>query len=224
MAKELTPQRIEGLCGVGVMRVVCGRYHSLVLDKRGNVWAFGDNSRGQCGISTAMIVAAPEKIGGWVGGLREERRKEEEERGRGASLSWWFVVVVVLVADYPDGGGGGGGGGGGTTLNVGGVGGAKVCQISCGYYFSVLLTTEGQIVTFGENSRGQLGRVTDEEVERVPGVVESMRGVRVVQVCCGKDHTLALTSDTDLFGFGANDYGQLGLPRGYSDQGEWDDH
>ena len=61
------------------------------------------------------------------------------------------------------------------------------------------------MITFGENSRGQLGRVTDEEVERTPWVVESMRSVKVVQICCGKDHTLALTSDSDLYGFGAND-------------------
>ena len=63
MAKELIPQRIEGLCGLGVVKLVCGRYHTLAMDKQGCVWTFGENSRGQCGLETALVVAAPERIG-----------------------------------------------------------------------------------------------------------------------------------------------------------------
>lgn len=69
VAKELTPQRVERLCGKGVRKVVCGRYHTLALTGReeegGEVWAFGDNGRGQAGLGTTLIVPSPERIGEW---------------------------------------------------------------------------------------------------------------------------------------------------------------
>ena len=43
---------------------------------------------------------------------------------------------------------------------------------------------------------------------------------KVVQVACGQDHTLALTSDGDLYAWGSNRYGQVGTGRAGSHEME----
>lgn len=48
-------------------------------------------------------------------------------------------------------------------------------------------------------------------MERQPRLVEALRGRIVVQVSCGHSHTLCLTETGDVFAFGSNKYGQLGL-------------
>lgn len=39
-----------------------------------------------------------------------------------------------------------------------------------------------------------------------------LQGLRIRQIACGFDHTLALAEDGSLFSFGSNDLGQLGRP------------
>ncbi|XP_065335616.1 RCC1 and BTB domain-containing protein 1-like [Cloeon dipterum] len=78
--------------------------------------------------------------------------------------------------------------------------------------FSVFaICSSGTLFAWGKNERGELGLGT-KEYTMVPTKVEGdLEGKRVVQVACGKSHTLVLTSDGEVFAFGSNDYGQLGL-------------
>eukprot|EP00937_MAST-01D_sp_MAST-1D-sp2_P006200 g6200.t1 len=71
---------------------------------------------------------------------------------------------------------------------------------------------------FGKNDHGQLGTgatqaVTDhpESSQNSPVALEAFRGVPVRLVACGALHTVVATADGDVFAFGCNDKGQLGL-------------
>ncbi|NWV15546.1 HERC4 ligase, partial [Ptilonorhynchus violaceus] len=44
----------------------------------------------------------------------------------------------------------------------------------------------------------------------VPTLLKSLRSQKVVHICCGEDHTAALTKEGGVFTFGAGGYGQLG--------------
>jgi alpha-tubulin suppressor-like RCC1 family protein len=76
-------------------------------------------------------------------------------------------------------------------------------------------TTAGQIFAFGENYSGQLGSATHNKeftANPTPTLV-SLPGASgaVTQVAVGSEHTLALTSTGQLYAFGSNFYGQLGI-------------
>jgi alpha-tubulin suppressor-like RCC1 family protein len=90
----------------------------------------------------------------------------------------------------------------------------RVAALAAGSTHSLVLTSTGELYTFGENQFGQLGRTTNsgtESANRVPGRV-SLPGAsgQVVQIAAGVEQSLALTSTGQLYAFGGNRYGELG--------------
>ncbi|CAB3388423.1 Hypothetical predicted protein [Cloeon dipterum] len=69
----------------------------------------------------------------------------------------------------------------------------------------------GSVFSWGDNFYGQLGLRTTEYIKvptKISGLLEQ---TRVVQVAYGGGHTLALTSEGEVYTFGRNNEGQLGL-------------
>lgn len=60
-------------------------------------------------------------------------------------------------------------------------------------------------------SRGQLGHGSIDSVD-YPQEVQALGGVRIVQIACGGWHSCALSESGDLYVWGWNECGQLGLP------------
>ncbi|XP_068245605.1 probable E3 ubiquitin-protein ligase HERC4 isoform X2 [Palaemon carinicauda] len=86
-----------------------------------------------------------------------------------------------------------------------------ISQVAVGDQFSMALTSWGLVYAWGDNGFSQLGINTTEPHTDVPKLVKSLAKVQVVQVSCGSNHTLALTSGGDLYSWGLNSSGQLGL-------------
>ena len=101
---------------------------------------------------------------------------------------------------------------------------------------SLLLTTDGHIYAFGCNEHGQLGRGfcsvgVDEpslcEPVRLSGIISSEH---IVSFAAGTRHSLAVTDENKLFGWGSDYYNELGFnantaytvaPTRRSARGEW---
>ena len=74
------------------------------------------------------------------------------------------------------------------------------------------MLSDGQALSWGSNTRGQLGLTLPEtSVVPSPTPVAALSGVPLVQVTAGGAHTLALSVSGTVFGWGQNDAGQLGL-------------
>ncbi|ERE89328.1 putative E3 ubiquitin-protein ligase HERC4 isoform 1 [Cricetulus griseus] len=82
-------------------------------------------------------------------------------------------------------------------------------QVAAGGAHSFVLTLSGAIFGWGRNKFGQLG-LNDENDRYVPNLLKSLRSQKIVYICCGEDHTAALTKEGGVFTFGAGGYGQLG--------------
>ena len=87
----------------------------------------------------------------------------------------------------------------------------KVTQVSAGMYHSCALTASGQLYTWGNNSKGQLGLGRNSDMVFSPSLVESLTGVPVAGVTCGGNHTLVVTRSGAVYAWGSNNHGQLGL-------------
>uniref|UniRef100_A0A3Q2UUT5 RCC1-like domain-containing protein n=1 Tax=Haplochromis burtoni TaxID=8153 RepID=A0A3Q2UUT5_HAPBU len=95
-------------------------------------------------------------------------------------------------------------------------------SVSCSFSFSPLEAfsnkqrhadspTDGQLYTWGQDCRGQLGLGTRKSVCRSPQHVPSLSAIPVIQVAAGGDQSFALSVSGGVFSWGRNDCGQLGL-------------
>ncbi|XP_049887835.1 RCC1 domain-containing protein 1-like [Pectinophora gossypiella] len=86
----------------------------------------------------------------------------------------------------------------------------KVCDIDCGYEHFILLTDAGKVYTWGNGRRLQLGHGDLSNFD-LPTEVEALSGIKVAKVSAGGWHSLVLSEYGDVYAWGWNDTGQLGI-------------
>ncbi|XP_029986375.1 probable E3 ubiquitin-protein ligase HERC3 [Sphaeramia orbicularis] len=86
-----------------------------------------------------------------------------------------------------------------------------VSQVACGSQHSVALTKDGQVYTWGVDSRGQLGLGKKTPVVHSPEQVRGLCSVPVVEITAGGEQSFGLSVSGSVFSWGRNHRGQLGL-------------
>ncbi|KAM5577981.1 ultraviolet-B receptor UVR8 [Rosa sericea] len=82
--------------------------------------------------------------------------------------------------------------------------------VACGGAHTLFLTQAGRVFATGLNDFGQLGASTDVPYATEPVEVSGINK-QVVQISAGYYHSCAVTEDGELYMWGKNSYGQLGL-------------
>ena len=91
--------------------------------------------------------------------------------------------------------------------------GKTITKIAVGGSFSMALSSDGKIYTWGDNTRGQLG-INSFVASLVPVPVDTtglLSGITITDIAAGCYYALALSSTGKIFAWGANEYGQLGI-------------
>ncbi|XP_056902787.1 probable E3 ubiquitin-protein ligase HERC4 [Takifugu flavidus] len=86
-----------------------------------------------------------------------------------------------------------------------------IVAVSGGESHTLALNDKGQIFSWGLGSDGQLGLNNFEECVRVPRNIKCLSDVQIAQVACGYRHSHALSKGGQVFSWGQNQFGQLGL-------------
>ncbi|XP_054471754.1 X-linked retinitis pigmentosa GTPase regulator-like [Anoplopoma fimbria] len=198
------PAPVKALKSEKVKLVACGRYHTIVCTWQGSVFVSGSNQEGQLGLghcnnTTSFRLLHPfcdhAPIKMLSAGCNTSAALTEDGR-----LFMWGDNAVGQIglgdegfAPEP------------TELDVG----EAVVWVSCGYHHSAFVTADGDLYTFGDTANGKLGLQVEQLTnQRVPQRVQGFLG-HVTQVCCGGEHTVALTEE-NVYTFGRGQYGQLG--------------
>ncbi|XP_011049375.1 PREDICTED: probable E3 ubiquitin-protein ligase HERC4 isoform X2 [Acromyrmex echinatior] len=84
-------------------------------------------------------------------------------------------------------------------------------KIACGNCHTLAVNEWGQLFSWGCNMNGQLGLNSVDCTERVPRMIKVLGTNVIVQIACGTEHSIALTNDGELYAWGSNREGQLGL-------------
>jgi len=74
----------------------------------------------------------------------------------------------------------------------------------------LLLTSEGQVYSFGNNGYGQLG-INDKNIKsiNIPTLIGDIPEIQRIE--CGYNHSMCIDINNNLWIFGDNENGQLGL-------------
>ncbi|XP_029373906.1 probable E3 ubiquitin-protein ligase HERC6 isoform X2 [Echeneis naucrates] len=97
----------------------------------------------------------------------------------------------------------------------------NVVTMACGQDHSLAVCAAGRVFSWGAGQDGQLGMsLGQSRYNPRPSLVPIPlpEPVPVIQVACGNSHSLALTKGGDVFSWGLNSHGQLGLGKQVSVQ------
>ncbi|GMH01708.1 hypothetical protein Nepgr_003547 [Nepenthes gracilis] len=94
-----------------------------------------------------------------------------------------------------------------------------VHHVACGGRHAVLVTRQGEVFSWGEESGGRLGHGAEVDVSH-PKFIDTFSGMNVELVACGEYHTCAVTLSGDLFTWGDGTYNS-GLLGHWSEASHW---
>jgi alpha-tubulin suppressor-like RCC1 family protein len=215
----LLPKPLESNLVLDVYHVNCGVKHAALVTKNGEVFTWGEESGGRlghgsrencihpslvnslavcnvdfvaCGEFHTCAVTTAGELYTWGDGTHNIGLL-----GHGTDISHWIPKRISGALD-----------------------GLQVAYVSCGTWHTALITTIGQLFTFGDGTFGVLGH-GDRESISCPREVESLSGLKTISVACGVWHTAAVVevivtqssssiSSGKLFTWGDGDKHRLG--------------
>ncbi|KPP79351.1 hypothetical protein Z043_101070 [Scleropages formosus] len=205
--------KIEGFDSP-VTQVACGQDHSLFLTERGQVYACGWGADGQTGLGHYNMTSHPVAVGGDLTGLRVQQVSSYGDLSlavsQDGSLFGWgnseylqlSAVTEDLQLSTP------------RHLPLEGVG--KLQQAACGGTQVAVLNDKGEVFVWGYGILGKGPNLSEAKTpEMIPltlfGRSEFNPSVRVAQIRCGLHHFAAVTDRGELFVWGKNVRGCLGI-------------
>ena len=197
--------------------VSLGNYFSSAITSTGRVFTWGSNSSGQLGDGTSIEKYTPTEItnnfglasGETVSVVNLGGNHSSAITSTGRVFTWgsnsWGQVgdSTSSSRNTPVD----------ITGNFGLVSGEIVTNVSLGYYHSSALTSNGRILTWGYNAKGQLGDGATSNVNYPTDITSNFElntGDSIVSISMGYAHSSVKTSDGRIYLWGYNGYGQLG--------------
>lgn len=204
------PEKVSGFEGVSVRQAACGGGHTAVVLGDNRLFVFGYSQYGQLGLgdrtdmcdATQVFLISP-------GSKGEPLPVAEVCCGRYHTIA---RTVSGLVYTW----------GGGKNGRLGHADEkiraqptyvesfkAEAIKITAGYHNNLVLTEGGDVWSWGWGAHGQLG-LGDTKDKDVPTIIPELSQEGVCYLSCGDRHSFAVTEDGRVFGWGSNEFGQLG--------------
>jgi alpha-tubulin suppressor-like RCC1 family protein len=205
---QLSPKRVisESLEVERVVQIAAGDCHSLLLTESGQVFTFGSGSEGQLGHGDKMNYLSPTKI--------NSQTLENQQIIQVAAGQMHTLLLNAEGHVFTFGNGFFGQLGHGKNESVLSpkvlswetLSDRRIVQVSAGATHSLLLTQEGEVLTFGQGETLQIGNV-NVDVQARPKSIPSkaLEGQRVIQVSSGHTFSLLLTEKGELLLLGTGD-------------------
>jgi len=215
---SLLPKALESTIVLDVQNIACGGQHAVLVTKQGESFSWGEESEGRLGHGVDSNIQQPKLIDALnttnielvacgefhscavtlSGDLYTWGKGDFGVLGHGNEVSHWVPKRVNFLLE-----------------------GIHVSSIACGPYHTAVVTSAGQLFTFGDGTFGVLGH-GDKKSVFIPREVDSLKGLRTVRAACGVWHTAAVVevmvgsssssncSSGKLFTWGDGDKGRLG--------------
>jgi len=225
-----SPELIPNL--TQIVQVSTGRCFSVCLDSDGHIWSFGDNTNGKLGNGqwTETVDATPNLVPDLNGIIQISCGEHHTLCLDSNGYVWGFGVNMSGELGYPT-----------FTpvvsspvriFNL-----PPIIKVCAGYQNSLLITAYQYVWVMGKNDRGQLG-LDDDQRRKIEAeeffTKEAFESVKarhppntkfgqvtlptripnlenIMDVSCGKSHSLCLGLNGKVWAFGSNQYGQCGL-------------
>ncbi len=203
LASEEHPRLVQALDGLRARKVEAGGWHSAVVSQFDDLYMFGWNESGQLAQPTNLVrpaecFAAVEKL---LMACCTMQPEDDAANPRADPED----CEVYHKNSRGGGGGSGGGSGEGGDPRVASEPSAELEKDSTTCYNAATACNEDATDLVVVQSLPMLVQIPASSLS------SSSAESKVVDVGCGSRHTVVLTAGNELWGFGWNKYGQLGL-------------
>ncbi|WFD34875.1 hypothetical protein MCUN1_001719 [Malassezia cuniculi] len=210
------------ISNVQIERVVasCSAQHALFVSTAGDIYAYGENTHGQCGVMTNSAITEAVRL---EKDAFSPHLGSNERVVSGAVGASHTLLVTSRGSVYAAGDNSLGQCGLGDTAKAAPFTrlakfDSAAVQVSCGHDFSLVLTQDGGVYAMGSAAYGQLGTGKYDLVfnsaeasfamEKEPVKVAELPPIK--QIACGMHHALALDNEGYAYAWGQGNYGRLG--------------
>ncbi|KAL7208573.1 hypothetical protein ACSBR1_030334 [Camellia fascicularis] len=218
-ADVFLPRLLESNVVLDVQHIACGVRHAALVTRQGEAFTWGEESGGRLGHGIGTDLTQPRLV--------ESLAFCSIDFVACGEFHTCAVTMAGELYTWGDGTHNVGLLGHGTNLSqcipkriYGPLEGLQVSMVTCGPWHTALITSSGQLFTFGDGTFGVLGHGNRESVS-YPREVESLSGLRTIAVSCGVWHTAAVVevivtqssasaSSGKLFTWGDGDKNRLG--------------
>ncbi|GAV70170.1 RCC1 domain-containing protein/FYVE domain-containing protein/BRX domain-containing protein/BRX_N domain-containing protein [Cephalotus follicularis] len=215
----LLPRPLESNVVLDVHHIACGVRHAALVTRHGEIFTWGEESGGRLGHGVGKDVIQPRLV--------ESLISTSVDFVACGEFHTCAVTMAGEIYTWGDGTHNAGLLGHGTDVShwipkriSGPLEGLQVASVTCGPWHTALVSSTGQLFTFGDGTFGVLGHGNLENVS-YPREVESLSGLRTIAVACGVWHTAAVVevivtqssasvSSGKLFTWGDGDKNRLG--------------
>ncbi|KFK32945.1 hypothetical protein AALP_AA6G309800 [Arabis alpina] len=215
----LVPKLLESNVALDVHQIACGVKHAALVSRQGEIFTWGEESGGRLGHGMGKDVTGPQLV--------ESLALANVDFVACGEFHTCAVTMTGEIYTWGDGTHNAGLLGHGTDVShwipkriSGPLEGLQIASVTCGPWHTALITSTGQLFTFGDGTFGVLGH-GDRETVFYPREVESLSGLRTIAVACGVWHAAAVVeviatqssssiTSGKLFTWGDGDKGRLG--------------
>ena len=182
-----TPVQVTG-GGTNWKQVSCGQYSTAAIKTDGTLWLWGYNTFGQLGLNHRIGRSTPVQVTG--GGTNWKQV---------ASGQFHTVAIKTDGTLWTWGFNGDGQLGDNTVVTKSSPvqvtgGGTNWKQVSCGYYHTAAIKTDGTLWTWGYNGNGQLGRNTISSYSSPVPTIEGFNNWKSISM--GWSHSAGIVDDS----------------------------
>ncbi|XVF71022.1 hypothetical protein PTKIN_Ptkin12aG0001300 [Pterospermum kingtungense] len=218
-ADALLPKLLESATMLDVQSISVGARHAALVTKQGEVFCWGDGNGGRLGNKISIDINYPKFVESLNGIAVQAVACGEYQTcaltQSGELYAWGgdfhgtdLVNEVKNSSQW-------------LPHKISGpLHGINVLTVSCGEWHTAIVSTAGQLFTYGDGTFGVLGHGNTQSLLE-PKAVESLKGLWVKSVSCGPWHTAAIveimtdrnklnTNGGKLFTWGDGDKGKLG--------------
>ena len=223
-SKSLTELREQlGRNNRCLVSVAIGAQHTLAVDSNGDIYSWGWGDMGQLGTGTYANEIMPRLINPFTHQLASGRNLNGGKIARRVmiqTIACGEDHSVILAEDgsvYTWGSNSRGQLGHGpsnqTSCSPRKVQSFKrpVTEISCGSYHNICLLVSGNVAVWGNGDVLGLGVFVENDDQATPVMMQSLSTLRIRSINAGPDYNMAVTHGGDMYSWGLNYAGQLGV-------------
>ena len=199
----MNPRIIYSLLNKKIKKIFSGYNNNFAIDEKDNIYSWGLNTDGQCGIPEKKIIKIPKEVK--ILDLENEEKIINITCGNNFTFflsnnnkvylcgynlltkEKYFSPKRIKFSFEKE----------------------KISRIEVGFKFCLILTGWGNVYSYGEVENGELGHEINYEKTNDPKLVLNIRNIRLIS--CGYRHCLAIGKNNIVFCWGSNENGQLGL-------------